>query len=119
MLLKLARLAGADFADATATLTREVADACTVERVGVWLLTDPPDHLRCEVLYRRTPDRHGGATTISVEAYPRYFRALADSLGFAVADVALDPRTAELVPGYYRAAGSGRPSTCRSGRTAG
>jgi len=97
-LVAVSRLAAGEWATAVPRVDALVAGAIGVERVGVWLLDR--DSLRLVDLYSAADRTHRDGVVLAVKEHHRYFQALASSRGFAVADVADDSRTHELV-GYF------------------
>ena len=100
------------------TITVRAAETLDVRRAGVWLLTDDPTELRCEVLYDRSTGEYSSRLTIGAEEYPTYFDALENNRSVSASDVLADPRTSEL-EGYVEKHGvsSLLDSPVRSGGT--
>jgi two-component system, cell cycle sensor histidine kinase and response regulator CckA len=81
-------------------VTETAADVLNVERVGVWLLVDERQALRCVDLFERSKATHSVGITVQVCAFPEYFAAL-ERRKTVPAEVALtDPRTSELADAY-------------------
>jgi two-component system cell cycle sensor histidine kinase/response regulator CckA len=81
-------------------VTETAADVLNVERVGVWLLVDERQALRCVDLFERSKATHSAGITVQVCAFPEYFAAL-ERRKTVPAEVALtDPRTSELADAY-------------------
>lgn len=84
-------------------VTETAADILNVERVGVWLMVDQRQALRCLNLYERSKKSHSAGVTLQVKDFPGYFAAL-ERRKTVPAEIALtDPRTvgltdANLVP---------------------
>src|SRR5262245_6053852 len=81
-------------------VTETAADILNVERVGVWLLVDERQALRCVDLFERSKATHSAGVTLQVCEFPEYFAAL-ERRKTVPAEVALtDPRTSELADAY-------------------
>jgi len=81
-------------------VTETAADILNVERVGVWLLVDERQALRCVDLFERSKATHSAGITLQVCAFPEYFAAL-ERRKTVPAEVALtDPRTGGLADAY-------------------
>jgi signal transduction histidine kinase len=81
-------------------VTETAADILNVERVGVWLLVDERQALRCVDLFERSKATHSAGVTLQVCEFPEYFAAL-ERRKTVPAEVALtDPRTDELADAY-------------------
>ena len=81
-------------------VTETAADILNVERVGVWLLVDERQALRCVDLFERSKATHSAGITVQVCAFPEYFAAL-ERRKTVPAEVALtDPRTGGLADAY-------------------
>ena len=52
------------------------AEALTVERVGVWFISDSGAELRCATLYEASPARHSTGAVLATALMPGYLQAL-------------------------------------------
>jgi PAS domain S-box-containing protein len=86
-------------------LTEQVADAVQVARVGIWLLDAEDTLLRCETLFEADGRRHSPGARLEVSEYPAYFSAVRSESRLVADDVLSDPRTAEMVEGYFKPLG--------------
>lgn len=83
------------------------AQALGVERVGIWLLDPPAQHLRCAMLYTRTGGPQEVGSTIPDRDAPPYFAALAAQRVIATGDAMTDPVTQDLAEHYLAPRGIG------------
>lgn len=83
--------------------TRATAQALGVERVSVWEFT--PDRARwiCAMLFKLSSGEFEYGRTL--EAFPRYFRALESEQSIAAHDSVRDPRTSEFATSYLEPLG--------------
>jgi len=88
-------------------LVETAARTLRVERVSVWRFTDDRQKLRCHALYELGLDRHSAGVELEADAYPNYFKALAETDVIAAADAQRDPRTCEFKDGYLIPLGIG------------
>lgn len=109
----LVRLASRSFASADAMagglvdVARVAADVLAVGRVGIWVFAADGTALQCV-----QEARPGGGTgnvgrVLHVEAFPRYFGALADARTLVADDARTDLRTSELDESYLAPQGIG------------
>jgi PAS domain S-box-containing protein/putative nucleotidyltransferase with HDIG domain len=89
-----------DFHRAAEQVTEIVAEAMEVERVGIWLLDDSEETLRCEDLFERTPRRHTTGLVLKALDLPVYFRAMRSGRVVDARDARSDPRTREFAGRY-------------------
>jgi len=100
-LLRLAKsdaLQRGDLDGALWEITETAAEVLGVERASVWLYNSDRSVLRCADRYERSPDHHVSGSTITSEAYPDYFAALAAERILAADEAQTDPRTCEFGP---------------------
>lgn len=104
--LAIAKLSPAlPLADALRRITEVAAATLDVPRVGVWLLVDGRQALRCVSLFERPAGGHTAGCTLLAADFPDYFAALAARRVVAAADAAADPRTHELAGPYLHPLG--------------
>jgi len=109
--LGLSRIAVRDAGELTRALEhacKASAQALTVERVGIWFISDTGSLLRCATLYEVSPDRHVSGAELSLALMPLYLQALEQrrvlSLpGAAEANVSQELRDTYLEPLDIRA----------------
>lgn len=101
-MLRLARMDKSNLQEALHEITSTVSDVLDVERVGVWMFDERGTAFRCIDLYIRGEDRHEAGAELSTDAYPAYFRALAESRTIEAEDAQHDTRTKELTESYLR-----------------
>jgi PAS domain S-box-containing protein len=77
-------------------ITEVVAKTLSVAFVSVWRHDAPGSITRCQDLFQWPEAIHDDGMSLSDEACPAYFRALAGAEVLAVTDALADPRTAEL-----------------------
>jgi PAS domain S-box-containing protein len=94
-----------DLAAGLRDLTETAAEAMGVARVGVWLLSEDGQELRCADLYDAAASRHEIYPPLKTESAPRYFAALRNERAIAAHDAAGDPRTAEFQETYFASLG--------------
>ena len=99
-LVAVSRLTAGEWAAAVPRVNELVAGAVGVGRVGVWLLDGDALQLVLVDLFTAADRTHRAGVALPTEEYRRYFEAMSGTRGFAVADVAGDPRTQELA-GYF------------------
>ncbi|MFO0744176.1 MAG: ATP-binding protein [Myxococcota bacterium] len=96
--LRIARLrvrGGDSLKDVVRVLTREVAAALAVARVGVWFLVDERQALSIYHLHTESNEAFEG-TLLMVSGFPSYFAALERGAIIDADDALEDPRTAEF-----------------------
>ena len=86
--------------EALRALTRRVAAALEVERVGVWLFDAERTAIESRVLFERTLGRFSSGTRLSAVDFPVYFAALKDADVVPASDARSDARTAEFRDSY-------------------
>ena len=94
-LMRSAELGSGDVSQAIPHLTEVSAQLLDVDRASVWLFRSGHSELACADLYERRFERHSTGLVLSGEAYPRYFKALAEERSIPASDATRDPRTSE------------------------
>ena len=98
-------LAGEELAPALRKITATVAVTLDVERVGLWCYNPDRTEVICKDLYHAASGSHQAGASLSVAAFPAYFRALGEKDVMAVHDAPHDPRTSEFTESYLNPLG--------------
>ncbi|MBN1478536.1 response regulator [Candidatus Sumerlaeota bacterium] len=98
-------LSTGNFAAAAQVATETVAEAIETERVGVWLLSDDGQTLRCVDLFERGQRKHSEGLELMASQHPRYFESLKSGRAIDASNACEDPRTSEFCEGYLRPLG--------------
>jgi len=85
-----------DFTTIVREITEVVARTLEVAQVGLWRHDDRGTSARCQDLLEWPEMRHSSGEELTEEAYPRFFRSIAESDVIAAYDAAGDARTSEL-----------------------
>jgi PAS domain S-box-containing protein len=85
-----------DFTDIVRGMTEVVANTLSVALVGVWRHDENVTVARCQDLFKWPDGTHSEGLSLSQDACPAYFRALAGADVLAVTDARSDSRTSEL-----------------------
>lgn len=91
-----------DFEASVQELTEVASETLEVERVGVWLFDASRKGIQCVHLFRRTPKLHSRGGFIASSEFPSYFVALETERIIAADDAAVDTRTCEFAPTYFK-----------------
>jgi len=98
-IVKSDALVAGDTAKAFADIAREAASTLSVERVGVWMMSEARDRIFCVA----SADRAGRARKADIELrqsdFPNFFEALSSNRVIDADDARADPRTADLAAG--------------------
>ncbi len=86
-------------------ITRETARCMNICMVGVWLLEEKKQVLRCARRFDLRTGAYYAGETLHLPACPRYFHALNHGRILAVDDMINDPRTTEFADTYSRPLG--------------
>jgi diguanylate cyclase (GGDEF)-like protein len=86
--------------EAFRAITELAGQQLETERTSIWLLEENGGVMRCVSLYRRSLAQHTAGATLTIEAYPDYFRALDTGRALAASDAQHDPSTAALTKDY-------------------
>ncbi len=108
--LALARLhtpPGTTLHQSLAELTREAAEALDVDRVGVWLLGEDRQAIRCHHLCQPALGQTFEGVVLHARDFPAYFQALDTTRVVALADARHDPVSQELCAAYLEPLGIG------------
>jgi signal transduction histidine kinase len=103
--LKLARVrleSGEAVTQGLALVTRTVADALDVDRVGIWFLEDQDRTLSCREQFLRAGRRHVSGAVLRSRDFPTYMRALRERRAIVADDAERHPLTRELAEAYLR-----------------
>lgn len=86
--------------ESASEIVRQCANALTVSRASVWLLSEDQSELQCLSLYIRDSDSFENVNPIDLAYFPSYFQALESSRFIDADDALTDPRTKELADSY-------------------
>ena len=89
-----------DVATAFRRITETSARVLRSDRVGIWLLDEPQEALRCVDLYEPANGEHSEGMALQRVRFPSYFAALSEQHVISATDVYHDPRTAEFAESY-------------------
>ena len=104
-LLAARRITQLSQGEAFQAITEVSGQSLEAERTSIWLFEEGGGGMRCADLYVRSAGQHTAGVTLSIDAYPAYFRALDRGRSLAASDAQGDPRTAELTQDYLLPAG--------------
>ena len=99
-LLATRRIAQLPQGAAFQAITEVAGQSLETERTSIWLFEDGGARMRCASLYLRSATQHTSGATLTIDAYPAYFRALDSGRALAASNARRDPRTAELTQDY-------------------
>ncbi|MBX2847447.1 MAG: response regulator [Acidiferrobacterales bacterium] len=85
-----------DIDKSVAFILRKTAQALSVSRSSLWLLSKDHHFLKCYSLYDARDGEYQSGSEIDAESYPRYFDALINSRVVDASDALNDPRTNDL-----------------------
>ena len=91
---------GTNLTETLSAVVIEAAETLNVERVGVWILSEDRQELRCLRSYLLSNQTLGGGQRLHAVDYPVYFAALETGRGIDAHDAREDPRTREFRDGY-------------------
>ena len=77
-----------------------VSNSLDVERVSIWFFNEGRTSIYCDYLYLKKFGEFANETTLSVEEYPNYFKAIGSMLYVAADDARTDINTFELSEKY-------------------
>lgn len=83
-----------------ALTTQIVADALSVDRVGIWFLEDRDRRLSCKEMFVRASREHRSGAELSAREYPTYMRALRERRAIVADDARAHATTRELAETY-------------------
>ena len=87
--------------ESTSFITRRCAEALSVNRASVWLISTDQSRLDCLTLHcSPTANNNGDFAAIDVNTFPVYFKALIEQRVIDAHDAQSDPRTRELTNSY-------------------
>lgn len=95
-LLRCPALVDGDLAAAIRRITEVAARTLGCGRAGLWWLDGERTRLTAAAVYRMADDRHQSGQVLEADRFPNYFRTLETHRVIAAADIARDPRAAEL-----------------------
>ena len=90
-----------------AELTRLVAQALGVDRVGIWLMGDDRQSIRCHHLYQSSLGQTFEGAVLHARDFPAYFQALDTTRVVAMDDAHRDAVSADLRTAYLEPLGIG------------
>ena len=82
-----------------------VSNSLDVERVSIWFFNEGRTSIYCDYLYLKKFGEFANETTLSVEEYPNYFKAIGSMLYVAADDARTDINTFELSEKYLKPRG--------------
>jgi signal transduction histidine kinase len=91
---------GTNLTETLSAVVIEAAETLNVERVGVWILSEDRQQLRCLRSYRLSNQSLGSGELLRAVDYPVYFAALETGRGIDAHDAREDPRTLEFRDDY-------------------
>lgn len=94
--------------DLTATLqkiTQVLAETLSVERAGIWTLSEDGSELQCQALFAAGAIQPCATAVLNPAQFPRYFDAILSESRICVEDAQADPRTSELTADYLHRLG--------------
>ena len=91
---------GTNLTETLSAVVIEAAETLNVERVGVWILSEDRQELRCLRSYLLANQTLGGGQNLHAVDYPVYFAALETGRGIDAHDAREDPRTREFRDDY-------------------
>jgi len=101
ILLELSKVAYSDAREIFHRITETTSALLNVERVSIWFYNEIQTEIRCQDLYLRSEKKHNSGDRLSTLDFPRYFKALRESLFISADDVSRDPRTNEFDEIYH------------------
>jgi PAS domain S-box-containing protein len=108
VLVALSREAAKSHTDLIAPLrriTEQVAKTLGMARVSVWRCNAACDAIHCMDLFELHTGQHSSGAQLTLQDYPAYFAAMAQSDIIAADDAHADPRTREFAESYLRPLG--------------
>jgi PAS domain S-box-containing protein len=93
-------MTNSDVEDTVKVITEITAHTLKVERVSVWLLNKDHTKLECMDLFEVTNGKHSQGTSLPVNSYPNYFKALQAGRAIDASDARTDARTSEFAKDY-------------------
>lgn len=105
VLLELKRMDKTDLHVFLKKVLDVVANALNIERVSIWFFNEDRTSIYCDYLYLKKYGEFANETTLRVEEYPEYFRAIETRLYIAADDAQFDPLTCELTESYLKPRG--------------
>ncbi len=82
--------------------SRILGETLNVARVGVWLMSDDREALRCAALYELQSQTLGRGIVLQAADYPNFFAALRARKIIPAELALIDPMTNELVESYFQ-----------------
>ena len=105
VLLELKKMDKADLHVFLKKVLDVVANSIDVERVSIWFFNEGRTSIYCDYLYLKKFGEFANESTLTVEDYPEYFKAIESMLYIAADDAMTDPLTSELTEKYLRPRG--------------
>jgi PAS domain S-box-containing protein len=100
-----ALLLSGDEAAALQEITSAVARTLNTERASLWCYNPERSAIVCQNLFEATPGQHSKGLELQADAFPAYFRALAESEVISAGDARQDARTREFAEPYLKPLG--------------
>lgn len=82
-----------------------VANALDIERVSIWFFNEGRTSIYCDYLFLKRFGEFANETTLTVNDFPEYFKAIESRLFIAADSAQTDPLTKELTESYLRPRG--------------
>ncbi|MGM0653206.1 MAG: PAS domain S-box protein, partial [Bacillota bacterium] len=98
-------LASGNLPQAIKVLLEKAAEALQTERNSIWLFSEDDSILKCISLYEASLKKFSKGSSLQVEDYPNYFKAICSESRISVSDVLQDPRTNEMTESYIKPLG--------------
>ncbi|MFH0867281.1 MAG: PAS domain S-box protein, partial [Bacteroidota bacterium] len=101
-MLDLLKIEEHDITKVFKIITKSVANCLAVERVGIWLFSSDNKFLYCPTLFQRSKKSYSPQEKIEVSHYPKYFKALSESLNITADNVYENKYTQEFSETYLK-----------------
>ncbi|MDP2303170.1 MAG: PAS domain S-box protein [Ignavibacteria bacterium] len=82
-------------------ITSLLAHTIEVQRVGIWVISDDNSQLECISLYEYDKGIHSSGMVLETNKISKYIEALLKESRISIEDTKTDPRTVELIDGYF------------------
>lgn len=105
VLLELKRMDKTDLHVFLKKVLDVVANALNIERVSIWFFNEGRTSIYCDYLFLKKYGEFANETTLRVDDYPEYFKAIETRLYIAAEDAHSDPLTSELTERYLKPRG--------------
>ncbi len=102
VLLDLKRMDKTDLHEFLKKVLDVVAHALNIERVSIWFFNEGRTSIYCDYLYLKKFGEFANESTLNIDDYPSYFKAIETKLYVAADDAQNDPQTNELTENYLK-----------------